>query len=373
MSKFDRSGPGGATIKRVSDSAIPALNTPKWERRLKEARAKRDKLLSSSQTGEVRPSNIEKPKMQGDEVLKPKGKQESHKRSVYAALGESIVANPVPVLLVFFGAAGFGAGVILGLGLLIGVNTALVSEPEEHVVPAAALPQISQAMPDVPEPVAAETEALPQISLAMSSVSAPVATEEETVPDTASTAPDVAVVELTQAPQTLSKIYIEPASAISWPIVAAVHNNPVAFEASNASFVRSRPDLPSVAQHDAAFDMKELSGPQFFVHAPDGVSTEKLRGYISKIEATGSEVAGIGRESFRVSTTHLRYYSETTEEVAQAVARDLGIEARDFSKNVVIPGRIEIWVAGRPKGARTVQTQSTPKLLEWLQEIGSDR
>jgi hypothetical protein len=98
---------------------------------------------------------------------------------------------------------------------------------------------------------------------------------------------------------------------------------------------------------------------EFFMHVPSGVSSETIRGLVSRLEGNGVKIEKIGRESFRVSTTHLRYYSPETAERAKSVASELGVEARDFSQNVVADHRIEIWIAGRAGsgGARSQSRQ----------------
>lgn len=85
---------------------------------------------------------------------------------------------------------------------------------------------------------------------------------------------------------------------------------------------------------------------QFFVHAPESVSDKSLEGYIAQLEDTGFPVARIGRESVRVSATHLRFYSPQNADVARAIAANLGVEAKDFSQDAGNSSRIEVWLAG---------------------------
>ncbi|GFE50473.1 hypothetical protein So717_22260 [Roseobacter cerasinus] len=92
-------------------------------------------------------------------------------------------------------------------------------------------------------------------------------------------------------------------------------------------------------------------GAEFFLHAPDGLTQSKLNAQVAQLEGSGVILAGIGREGFRVSKTHLRYYSPETASLAQAVAEKLGVEARDFTQGNGNTQRIEVWVSGRPKAA----------------------
>jgi len=114
-----------------------------------------------------------------------------------------------------------------------------------------------------------------------------------------------------------------------------------------------------------------LTGLKLYVHAPESVTETALAERMAMLGSTGITVAPVERESYKVSATHLRYYSKADADVATALADEMGVTARDFTKNGAKPGRIEIYLAGtantktatpKPRAAtrRTKQRKPAP-------------
>jgi hypothetical protein len=142
--------------------------------------------------------------------------------------------------------------------------------------------------------------------------------------------------------------------------VAAIGNLSLAYiSEQNGLVVPFRSGMPLDGQ---------LSGlpRQVFIHAPTGTSGRLLEQISDELAVMGVEVARIGREGFRISQTHIRYYSAGMAAPAQAMADALEIEARDFSETTRPTDRIELWVAGRAptEPAREDDRPSNP--LAWL-------
>lgn len=95
--------------------------------------------------------------------------------------------------------------------------------------------------------------------------------------------------------------------------------------------------------------------------APTDVPDARIAKTTEHLQLTGFPVADGNWINFKVSTTHIRYYSEQDEMVALAVAETLGITARDFShiENVPPAGRIDVWIQGNrnPNEAERLEKQ----------------
>ncbi|WP_299859134.1 hypothetical protein [uncultured Roseobacter sp.] len=302
-----------------------------WKDRLDEARAKRAKRLLKQ--GNARSISEPLPTWTDRDDDVPAAAEPTP--DVERALPHLSTTHAVKALLVFSGAAGFGLGVTLGFGALIGIGVR--TAPRE--APAVAVTQSAKAeqQPVSPDPVVA-------VEVPAARAAAPVET--------------AAVSTLTAAP--VGFFAPEPGSseAITLPEISAVQYLRADTDLVMAATLRSLPEVPGLTGEEAMYG--SISPQlQFFMHAPDGIPNDRLQSYVAELEAAGIAVAEIGRERFRVSTTHLRYYSPETASVAQAVASDLGIEARDFSENALNSERIEVWVAGRPKPSGDVEQPRT--------------
>jgi hypothetical protein len=106
------------------------------------------------------------------------------------------------------------------------------------------------------------------------------------------------------------------------------------------------------------------------MHVPNGVPRSRINELAGLLDGLSVDIAKIGREGFRVSTTHLRYYSDSTADFAQKLAADLGVEARSFSNTRVDPERVELWVRGWP---RQVEPERKPNFLERLLGVSGER
>lgn len=301
-----------------------------WKDRLDEARAKRAKRLLKQ--GKSRSTSKPQPS-QTDVVSHVVGPVEAAP-DVETALPRLSTAHAVRALLVFSGAAGFGLGVTLGFGALIGIGskTATPERPTGELTQSAKVEQ-----PISPEPI----------------VVVPPPAAAVTV-----TGDRVEVATLAAAPVGFFAPEPGQSDTITLPEISAVQYLRADTDLALAATLRSLPDVPGLSGEEAMYG-SIAPQLQFFIHAPDGIPNDRLQSYVAELEAAGIAIAEIGRERFRVSTTHLRYYSPETASVAEEVARDLGVEARDFSENALNAERIEVWVAGRPKPSGNVEQPRT--------------
>ncbi|MGZ2255949.1 hypothetical protein ACVC7O_01495 [Roseobacter sp. A03A-229] len=90
-----------------------------------------------------------------------------------------------------------------------------------------------------------------------------------------------------------------------------------------------------------------------FTYAPSSVTKDVLDQKLSDLKTTGFPLAETSRVNFKVSKTHIRYYTAADETVARAIAETVGGTARDFTREKITSpsGRIEIWMAGTRVGA----------------------
>ena len=321
MSKIEASGFTEQEPRGAPDHPIFAAD---WQDRVTEARAKREKLLAArnKDTSAVTPSEAT------DED--PETTQEEETQVVRNGLLSRLTAADLRMpIFVFAGAAGLGLGVTLGVGILIGIGTPL-EEPQTQA--AVAVPSQTMEYSEMPA-VEAPVETLVPTEI--------VAAKLADFPDL----PDV--------PQSFFAPQPGTSAAINLPEISAVQYMRADTDLAIAAALRSLPVAPGAEDMD--YGGSGAENLQFFIHAPDGIPNATLQGYVAALDDAGIDVAEIGRESFRVSATHLRYYSPETAAVAEAVARDLGVEARDFSENAQNAERIEVWVAGRPKPSDDVE------------------
>jgi hypothetical protein len=234
--------------------------------------------------------------------------------------------------LVFLAGVGFGVGVILGFGILADVGASRIAQPI---------------------------------------LETPVADPVVTPPDPA---PAVAETVVAQLPEGVAVADVAPEADVPLPSTAGPRLPP---EISNVIYMRADID-PGEAQALRSLPHIEpgaeparalIEKPRVYVHAPNGVPGARMTAYVQEIETAGAEVAKIGRESFRVSTTHLRYYSAAMADQAAALASKLGIEARDFSNLPNPTDRIEVWVAGRPINTAPPKPEPTNFLTRFLSRL----
>lgn len=329
---MSRIEPGGFEDIASADTTVEAdhpIFDQDWKERLNEARAKRDQVLSKrkAEVLTASPAGPLRPKQNQSDATPEVAFVEDH--ADVAATQPSVVqtalrSGPVYKLLLAFSAAtGIGLGVTLGIGALgtFGGPNAADTVPAT----AAAVPQDAAAITAQP------LQAAPDVAAVSVAWAAPVWTDQ---------------------PSGSTQF------SANLPEITAVQYVSATTSALDQSWADSLPSAPALP--DTLTDAGTLTGltPRFFVHVPNGVPEGKLQAYIAQVESEGLEVGSIGRESFRVSTTHLRYYSPAVADAAHSAAAALGVEARDFSQSGLQTGRIEIWIAGRPKAR--ANTRTTP-------------
>ncbi|MFK7765518.1 MAG: hypothetical protein AB8B62_19800 [Roseobacter sp.] len=338
-----------------------------FDKKISEARAKRAEVLSAREmVRNAHPQKVDKTVMFGStRHNKLRQNKPVHTTDPETPWVKLTGANAVRAVLVFAGAAGFGLGVVLGVGVLLGVgipaSNGAGGDQVAHadVAPLELQPEVVELDLDAPKSEASYfAEATPESEF-----------------DAILVSYDMLDMNMPEAPLLLGEdltLILEPVATVSLPTFSSVSYMRGDIEHEDAVELRTIPAVDAMAEQIALAVAEAPQQAQFFMHAPDGLTDAQLRRYISQIEASGVEVAEVGRESFRVSTTHLRYYSPQTAEVAMEVAQEMGVEARDFSQNVSNNARIEVWVAGRPVEDDTSK-QTSRGFFSWLSEDRRDQ
>jgi len=96
------------------------------------------------------------------------------------------------------------------------------------------------------------------------------------------------------------------------------------------------------------------------MHAPSGIEQDALDAQTQRVNGTGFVLARTVRPQFKISKSHLRFYSEGDRELASAIATEMGFALRDFSSTNAQPGLIEIWLEGGPTPGAT-KPSTTPR------------
>ena len=103
---------------------------------------------------------------------------------------------------------------------------------------------------------------------------------------------------------------------------------------------------------------------ELFLFAPGSISDANVTGYQTRLVDTGLSLEQTRRVGFKISKTQIRYYNAGDAALAQSLASELDIVARDFTANGGDGGRIEIWMqgdAGASAPARTTQRTTTTR------------
>lgn len=234
---------------------------------------------------------------------------------------------------------GFGFGFALGLGFLLSVwwsplssNASTADAMEVDIVE----PELANGSQSAPVMLAAVMDtATPVDALAAQYVP-----DLRTPQTTYDAAPDVVLPKITQI-----------------AYVPADEGEPATVAHALPLVVPSKPDDADLALA-VGQEKPSTQSVSYYLHAPESVSEQELQEYVAVLDTSGYPVAKIGRERFRVSATHLRFYSAKNAELAQSIASNLGVEAKDFSQESGNSGRIEIWLAGTSLAALKVQEEA---------------
>ena len=327
------SGPEDNTSDSTSvlrNGSLP-FDQETWQRRLVDARAQRKQAIAARQgksnaVADQVPGAC--PSSTSDRQVSLEPDPPEGRRTI--ALKEYIT-RPA---LVFTAGMGFGVGSVLGLWLLADAAATKVASPAS----ANAVMQPAQV-----------ASVAPVASIAPA-------------PIPASLAP--ATVDLVDVPPAAVASISQSADPRLPPAITNVVYMRADIAPDEAKALRSLPFVPGA---DAAQARTER--PQVYVHAPSGVSRDRMNGYLGEIEQAGAEVVKVGREAFHVSTTHLRYYNAASAEQAAEIAEKLGVEARDFSDVTAGADRIEIWVAGRPRYTPAPEPEPTNFFVRFLNSL----
>ncbi|THH35287.1 hypothetical protein E4Z66_15830 [Aliishimia ponticola] len=256
-------------------------------------------------------------------------------------------------LLVFMFAVGLGLGIKLGLWLhggsspdvaeAVTVPPAPDVDPVQPVPVTAPAPQVIEAQPLDER----STPVQPVIRLTMpAQTQAAALTRVQPFP----TAAQAEATPPQQSPEVVPSFAALP-DALQAPAIAKVDEVFSAMQIA-AMMPVERPEPPQFHILEDTGDVlpgqtRTETPSQVFMHVSNNVTNAKQTAFMSQLDRAGLEIANVDQESFLISTTHLRFYSEGLAEAAQEVAQKLGVEARDFS-HLEGPdkGRIELWLAG---------------------------
>ena len=312
-----------------------------FESRLIEARAQREKVLAERAANNYKtdqkpaPTSPLNAEQQGTlqakrghaqmEELGPTGAPQAVTKST------DLKTLAAKVVLVFSAAVGFGIGITFAAGNLSGSWT--------PSVPSHANVNVTQQALVREQPAEATSEVLP-VAVLTEAGSLAVHLQAELVASDVGSEEAVPILEFSKGIFTRAEI------------------SPL-----DTDTFRDLPDKLALEVDQIARLVEERKPFRVFVHAPDGIPSNELDEYVAEMEASGAQVAQIGREPFRVSQTHLRFYSEDAAENARSLARSLDIDARDFSQTASSSDRIEVWVAGPPMQV-TKNEPETPNVFQ---------
>lgn len=373
-----------------------------WEKRLTEARLQRQRLLAAR-----KPATAVRPTAGEDGASSEAAKKEAPRNAAETRTGgvseppgrgirdvwrRAQAASAGRLALV--AAAGFGVGLLVGIGVMLATGTlprgsaTIVAGAETDgdrdrqltlaasTDPATKPPDPILAVTTRPLPTVVTDPTLAAVSPLPTGATDPTPAAESRVPPrstttavTTGTRPETPAGTSEDAAPAIpdavsSMVFIPPDTEtvpVTIPPVSALQHLGSGQEAT-----KTVPPLPG--PDDISGLPGGLTGVgdggkslRFYMHVPDGVSRSTLRRFVRRLDAHGVTVAQIGRESFRVSTTHLRFYSSETAAVARSVAAGLGVEARDFTNERLNRERIEIWLAGRPRARETEEEAPDPR------------
>lgn len=108
------------------------------------------------------------------------------------------------------------------------------------------------------------------------------------------------------------------------------------------------PEGPRSLAAKLGFVGDDTANVSLVTYAPRNVTSEVLGQYDTILKETGFPTTATNRVDFKVSQTHVRFYNTRDARVAQAIAGEVGGDARDFSKGKSdgASGRIEVWLEG---------------------------
>ncbi|MEL6521505.1 MAG: hypothetical protein AAFQ66_11115 [Pseudomonadota bacterium] len=242
-------------------------------------------------------------------------------------------------LLSMMCSVGFGFGLALGYGYWVGFDTLAETLGPEPSAQLGVQRSVVSAAPDEMGPFNAPTTAEPSPPLAAAQV-APVLSEPS-LPASDSTG--VAPAETAQPDS--STATIEPSEQVEPPDTNGVITPSVDRSAT------ARPAGSLAARFEAAGT--EVNHIRIYLYAPESVDSSDLVIQLAQLENTGFEVAEPQRVNLIISQPHIRYYNIEDTIIALALARNLGIEARDFTQQTSgSRGRIEVWLDGTARSQR---------------------
>lgn len=411
MSKLEKSD---ATNAGSNVGAAPRRNGPRiegFESKLAQAREKRALVLAARQANAQEDAQPDASDVWNPLNAKANAQDVAPESSWFRQAHAGLAGK---AMLVFVGALGLGVGLSFGISAMNEPRDAsaaalTANAPAPEVEPPD--PAASTAASEVEQLATAAMIAVLEADQPVSEAAAVAPEVEPSDPAAATVAPEVdqpVAVALTVAPDDVltdvpeNALTVDPEKvaflnkpaeqapiAISTEMYTALQSPaavamgaPVLPDITNVAYLSSAFGVPALPERDevrAALLSEDAEAAPIPVRArvyllvPTGIPERRLNAYIAELEVSGFEVARVGRESYRVSTTHLRYYINEVASDAAMVAGELGIEARDFTSIGSSSERIEIYVQGNPLNVETEEQRPDTRVSGRFDRFGQER
>lgn len=157
-------------------------------------------------------------------------------------------------------------------------------------------------------------------------------------------------------PQGVGKAPVPPGPIMAGPAEAVVAALPFPEWAGDARPVLGEASVPrrqgaeETAEAEIIPDRERLDMRLF---VPSRVSADDATAAIDALGAIGLAPRDVARVGFSISEPHIRFYHGADRAAAMAVAEDLDLAVRDFSKVATAApvGRVELWLSGSGRSA----------------------
>ncbi|MFT5510757.1 MAG: hypothetical protein ACI89J_003854 [Hyphomicrobiaceae bacterium] len=405
-------------MERIPPENKKALAQMNWDERLKEARARRAKIMESRHSGTVEKGQtlFNPPKDDGDEKLDKlrlaaRGQLPRETKRAPLAV-KSRRAGLIPLV--------FGIGILLGVGLtqfqfslpggaptptedVASDSSAQDATPIEPALVPATSNQVAVDLAAPPLPFD-QIGVLPEVDIDVSSVRtgiphnvlvwpAPsrlkrpgfvVASAIDTVPATGlppelatsvATAPEESIdIDLLDTVALLNSVNAGDQSAdldiLPIAIVTGARSvqelEEYAFSDTVPLSLESltAPELDRTGNETASLPLTpDAIARPIWIFAPSSVGEDVLDTTQSAAERLNLSVQAVNRVTYRISRSQVRYYDPDSADAAGRLAVQIDAIPRDFTTSDVnaAPGTLEIYLAGRPVVARSQSATAAPR------------
>lgn len=355
------------------------LASSNWEKRLEQARAQRNRVLESraseqrekpaSFTGPAHPLSGKTPV---DDPAASEPGQTAPGTALAVIVPAQTDAEPAPLrgwaglgfLQIGFIATSCSLALGVGLGLGLGLDlsrdgtadapassTAIIDVPAtQQTFALTEITELSVPLPAAPTLVEPVTSQPPEPVIAVAALAPPPfepaspAALEAAITPALSLILDVAK---PRAPVEIAPVQASWSSSIA-PEARLLPQPPGIFDAAARLVPLEPAPVPPFSLAEKLFAPDRAQTAKLFVFAPAALAPGEIDSQLAALKSTGFETANLQRIEMTISTAHLRYYTPEDAVAAVALAKTLGLEARDFTGQVAgLSGRIEVWLEGR--------------------------